>query len=118
MIPTARPQLFQFLGECIGFNVQGGIGLVQEGPQLRVGGHLFEYFPEKGPDDRIGIRNKEEDRSLFFIYNSQRSVVPASPKDALVGEFRWRHRAAVRNIEHEPLYTWSNEWREQPYSAS
>jgi hypothetical protein len=82
---------------------KGGIGLVQEGPQLRVGGHLLEYFPEERPDDRIGIRNEEEDRWLFFIYNAQRSDIPASPKDALVGEFRWRSCATVRIIEHEPL---------------
>jgi len=45
MIPAAGTQLFQFHRQCIGLNVQGGIGLVQEGLRPLWQGFVEQFVP-------------------------------------------------------------------------
>ena len=88
MVSDTGAESLELFWQSIGLDQQGGIVLAEQLPQFSVGGHVFEYFLEATPDDRLSVYNKQQYGPLPLRNLCLRFIIPNAPKDALVREVR------------------------------
>jgi hypothetical protein len=92
VVAAAGAQQLQLFRQGIRLDEQGRIAVVQNLAQPAVCGHRPEHRLEERPDDRVRIGNEQQDRETLLLDQGERFVVPAAPKDALLGKLRFRHQ--------------------------
>ena len=88
----------EVFGQGFDLEEQGNKEIVQQVPQPGIGGHRLENFPEKRPDDRIGVCHKQQHRPLLFLNAAQCLVVPPSPQNAFFRKFDFGYFRGHRNL--------------------